>query len=121
MTKDENGFAMFLHTLPDGNETLYHAAQRVLRFLKIDEDSGGGLLSIDTTKASDLLRQAMIREERMLRAFWDGQDDPEPDPAPVDPGPAPDAPAGSAAAEVDVVDQDVFDEAERTYDDAGVA
>lgn len=50
---------------PPAAETLIHAAERVLRFLKIDEGQGGGLLSIETIKAADLMRQAIAREKAM--------------------------------------------------------
>ena len=50
-----------------GHETLHHAATRVLRFLKIDEVQGGGLLSVETIKAGDMLRVAITRAEKRAK------------------------------------------------------
>lgn len=53
--------------MADEQETVSHAASRVIRFIKIDETSGGGLLSIDTLKAVEMLRKTLMREERMKK------------------------------------------------------
>lgn len=52
-----------LHVGPDGQETLLHAAERLLRFIRID-DNHGGLLSVETVKACVPLEQAIVREKR---------------------------------------------------------
>ena len=46
-------------------ETLLSAARRVVRFTKIDETRGGGLISIETVKAVQLLdEQVRIESAR---------------------------------------------------------
>jgi len=46
-------------------ETLLSAARRVVRFTKIDETRGGGLISIDTVKAVQTLdEQVRIESAR---------------------------------------------------------
>lgn len=44
------------------DETLLTAARRVVRFFNIDNTSGGGLISIDTTTAVETLDK-MVRAE----------------------------------------------------------
>ena len=44
------------------DETLIHAAQRVIRFVKIDDTKNGGLLSRETIKATDALNRMVMQE-----------------------------------------------------------
>lgn len=43
-------------------ETLIHAARRAIRFFRIDETRGGGLISQDTVRAIERLQQIVQRE-----------------------------------------------------------
>ena len=43
-------------------ETLAHAAKRAIRFFKIDETRGGGLISQNTVMAIDRLQRIVDRE-----------------------------------------------------------
>jgi len=55
-------------------ETLLSAARRVVRFINIDNDNGGGLLSIETTSAALTLDKMIKLEEKKhaeLRDNWD--------------------------------------------------
>lgn len=59
-------------------ETLLTAARRVVRFFNIDNTSGGGLISIDTTTAVETLDK-MVRETdlrmKQLRAEIDAAEE----------------------------------------------
>ena len=48
-------------------ETLFTAARRVVRFVRIDE-SHGGSLSIETLKTVETLDKELSREEQRLKA-----------------------------------------------------
>ena len=81
-------------------ETLIHAARRVLRFMRIDDVNGGGLLSIETIKAGSLLDRAIVREEAKQKRNPPPPDlDPDPAPSSEPDGPAPTAPAAAATVE----------------------
>lgn len=43
-------------------ETLFTAARRVVRFFRIDETRGGGLISTETVRAIDTLQKMLDRE-----------------------------------------------------------
>lgn len=45
-------------------ETLLHAAKRVVRFFKIDETRGGGLISRETVIAIDRMSRLIAMEEQ---------------------------------------------------------
>ena len=49
-------------------ETIVTAARRLVRFVRIDEEVHGGLLSRDTIRAADTLDREVKREERRERA-----------------------------------------------------
>ena len=48
-------------------ETLSTAAMRVVRFIRVDNERHGGLLSIDTAQAAEMLAAQVALEERRAR------------------------------------------------------
>ncbi len=48
-------------------DNLFTAARRVLRNIRVD-DAAGGLMSIETIKASEILARHLETEERRIRA-----------------------------------------------------
>lgn len=56
------------------DETLIHAARRVIRFIRIDDVNNGGLLSIETIKAGNLLEQAISRDLLQQKRTKSGAD-----------------------------------------------
>lgn len=48
-------------------ETLLTAARRLVRFLMIDNQSGGGLISIETTQAGETLDKMVRLEDAKAR------------------------------------------------------
>lgn len=57
-------------------ETLLSAARRVVRFINIDNDHGGGLLSIETTSAALTLDKMIKLEEKKHAELRDYRDNP---------------------------------------------
>jgi len=52
-----------------GEETLVSAARRIVRFIRADDSTHGGLLSLDTIRAAETLAmQVEIEERREKRA-----------------------------------------------------
>jgi len=54
-------------------DNLFTSARRVVRFVSVD-DSGGGLLSLDTIKAVDHLRKMVDAEERRIKGAAQASD-----------------------------------------------
>ena len=50
-------------------ETLSHAARRLIRMVRVDDAAHGGLLSRDTIIAADLLETRLEHAERCAREF----------------------------------------------------
>jgi translation initiation factor 2B subunit (eIF-2B alpha/beta/delta family) len=49
-------------------ETLFTAARRISRFIRVDDERHGGLLSQDTIQANETLIREIDREEKRLKA-----------------------------------------------------
>ena len=49
-------------------ETLYTAARRIVRFIRVDDERNGGLLSTETIQANETLARMVEDEERRLKA-----------------------------------------------------
>lgn len=56
-------------------ETLETAARRIIRFVRVDENSGGGLLSIETLKALATLDYELARRLAEQKAAEQQADD----------------------------------------------
>ena len=54
-------------------ETLLTAAKRIVRFVRADDHAHGGLLSIDTIQAANMLEQQIMTEEAKQKARADAQ------------------------------------------------
>ena len=49
-------------------ETLYTAARRIVRFIRVDDEINGGLLSTETIQANETLARMVEDEDRRLKA-----------------------------------------------------
>lgn len=56
-------------------ETVLTAARRVVRFFNIDNQLGGGLISIDTTQAIETLDRMIRLEDARAKAERDGREE----------------------------------------------
>lgn len=48
-------------------DSLFTAARRLVRNVRVDDASGGGLLSVETIKANEIVARHLEAEEREIR------------------------------------------------------